>query len=119
MKELKAYPLIKSVSVVSFFTFISRCLGMIRDVLIFNFFGGTSLTVSAFYIAFTIPNLFRRLFGEGALSASFIPIFVKTKNENGIEAAWKLNQKNWNTITHYSIVHYDNRNIHIHSIIKY
>ena len=37
MKELKAYPLIKSVSVVSFFTFISRCLGMIRDVLIFNF----------------------------------------------------------------------------------
>ena len=93
MKELKAYPLIKSVSVVSFFTFISRCLGMIRDVLIFNFFGGTSLIVSAFYVAFTIPNLFRRLFGEGALSASFIPIFVKTKNENGIEEAWKLNQK--------------------------
>ena len=93
MKELKAYPLIKSVSVVSFFTFISRCLGMIRDVLIFNFFKALLLTVSAFYIAFTIPNLFRRLFGEGALSASFIPIFVKTKNENGIEEAWKLNQK--------------------------
>ena len=93
MREIKVYPLIKSVSVIGTFTFISRCFGMIRDVLIFNLFGGTSLVTSAFYIAFTLPNLFRRLFGEGALSSSFIPIFIKTKNEYSLKEAWKLNQK--------------------------
>ena len=93
MREIKVYPLIKSVSVIGTFTFISRCFGMIRDVLIFNLFGGTSLVASAFYIAFTLPNLFRRLFGEGALSSSFIPIFIKTKNEYSLKEAWKLNQK--------------------------
>ena len=93
MREIKVYPLIKSVSVIGTFTFISRCFGMIRDVLIFNLFGGTSLVASAFYIAFTLPNLFRRLFGEGALSSSFIPIFIKTKNEYSLKESWKLNQK--------------------------
>ena len=90
---MKEYHIIKSASIVGFFTLISRCFGMIRDILIFNFFGGTSLISSAFYIAFTLPNLFRRLFGEGALSASFIPIFIETKYQKGIKEAFDLSRR--------------------------
>lgn len=55
-------------------TLSSRILGFIRDILIANYFGAAGLT-DAFFVAFRIPNLFRRLLGEGALSAAFIPIF--------------------------------------------
>ena len=46
--------------------------------------------MSAFVLAFTIPNLFRRLFGEGALSAAFVPVFVETRSKDGEGAAWEL-----------------------------
>ena len=88
MKELKAYPLIKSVSVVSFFTFISRCLGMIRDVLIFNFFGGTSLTVSAFFSGsetalFSLSNDdIEKLKNNNQSSKSLLKFFLK--NPSGL-----------------------------------
>lgn len=68
---------------------VSRLLGMVRDMLMAAFFG-TSLYMSAFAVAFTIPNLFRRLFGEGALSAAFIPVFVETRKQEGGAAAWVL-----------------------------
>ncbi len=56
-------------------------LGFVREILMAVFFG-TTLVKSAFDVAFTIPNLFRRLFGEGALSAAFVPVMTKTlKNE--------------------------------------
>jgi len=48
---------------------------------------GTSLAGSAFFIAFTIPNLFRRLFGEGALSAAFVPQYVQTREQQSRDAA--------------------------------
>ena len=60
---------------VAAFTFLSRILGLIRDAVLAACFGLTSMT-DAFWIAFVIPNLFRRLFGEGALSAAFIPAYT-------------------------------------------
>jgi putative peptidoglycan lipid II flippase len=57
-------------------TMISRILGYIRDALVAYAFGGTVLT-DAFYAAFRIPNLLRRLLGEGSLSASFVPVFTQ------------------------------------------
>lgn len=84
--------LAKSVGVVGIFTLLSRFLGLIRDVLMAGFFG-TSQAMGAFVIAFTIPNLFRRLFGEGALSAAFVPVFVQTLHKDGREAAWALAHK--------------------------
>ncbi len=90
---MKKNNIIKSAGTIGTLTFLSRCFGMLRDILIFNYLGGTSLVASAFYIAFTLPNLFRRLFGEGALSASFIPIFIETKNKQGLKNAWSLGQR--------------------------
>jgi putative peptidoglycan lipid II flippase len=65
---------------------------MLRDIFIAYHFG-TSLLASAFFVAFTIPNLFRRLFGEGALSAAFIPVFIETRTKQGDEAAWDMAAK--------------------------
>jgi putative peptidoglycan lipid II flippase len=48
---------------------------------------------SAFFVAFTIPNLFRRLFGEGALSAAFIPVLIETRTKEGDKAAWDMATK--------------------------
>lgn len=62
---------------------------MLRDIVIAYHFG-TSLLASAFFVAFTIPNLFRRLFGEGALSAAFIPVLIETRAKEGEPAAWNL-----------------------------
>lgn len=83
---------IRSAGIVGGFTMLSRVLGLGRDVLMAGLFG-TSLSMSAFVIAFTIPNLFRRLFGEGALSAAFVPVFVETRHEQGEQAAWALARK--------------------------
>ncbi|MBP1589677.1 MAG: murein biosynthesis integral membrane protein MurJ [Kiritimatiellae bacterium] len=71
------------------FTMLSRILGMVRDVLTSSLFG-TTLAFSAFTVAWRIPNLFRALFGEGALSAAFIPVFQETRQCQGEAAAWGL-----------------------------
>lgn len=71
---------------VGIWTLASRLLGLVRDVLMSGLFG-TSLSMSAFVVAFMIPNLFRRLFGEGALSAAFVPVFVETREREGIGAS--------------------------------
>lgn len=71
------------------FTMLSRVLGMVRDVLTAGVFG-TSLAMSSFVVAFRIPNLFRALFGEGALSSAFIPVFMQSRREEGEDAAWRL-----------------------------
>ena len=74
------------------FTSISRALGLARDFLTAGFFG-TSLPISAFVVAFRIPNLFRALFGEGALSSAFVPVFVAARKNEGDEKAWVLARK--------------------------
>ena len=71
------------------FTMLSRVLGMVRDVLTAGVFG-TSLAMSSFVVAFRIPNLFRALFGEGALSSAFVPVFMDSRRNEGEAAAWKL-----------------------------
>jgi len=77
---------LRSTAIVSSCTGLSRMLGFVREVLMGWYFG-TSLAKSAFDVAFQIPNLFRRLFGEGALSAAFVPIFAETIEKDGHEAA--------------------------------
>ena len=57
-------------------TLCSRILGFLRDIVFFAVLG-SSREASAFLIAFALPNLFRRLCGEGALSAAFIPVFAQ------------------------------------------
>lgn len=81
--------IIRTVGAVGFFTALSRILGLARDVLMAGLFG-TGVYMSAFVVAFTIPNLFRRLFGEGALSSAFVPVFVETRNREGDARAWAL-----------------------------
>ena len=66
--------LIKSTSTFSFFTLISRLLGYLRDVLIAIFLGSGPLA-DAFFVAFRIPNTFRRLFAEGTFNAAFVPSY--------------------------------------------
>ena len=66
--------LIKSTSTFSFFTIISRILGYIRDILIAIFLGAGPLA-DAFFVAFRIPNTFRRLFSEGSFNAAFVPSY--------------------------------------------
>jgi putative peptidoglycan lipid II flippase len=66
--------LTKSAGKAAFGTMFSRILGYVRDMLVANMFGA-GIFADAFYAAFRIPNLFRRIFGEGAFSAAFIPVF--------------------------------------------
>ena len=67
--------LVKSTGTFSFYTIISRLLGYLRDILIAIFLG-TSLIADAFFVAFRIPNTFRRLFAEGTFNAAFVPSYT-------------------------------------------
>ena len=79
-KQEKKYPsILRSTAVMSVITAISRVLGMFRDIGLVLFFGSTAWVLDAFYFAFTIPNLFRKLLGEGALSAAFLPEFIHAR----------------------------------------
>jgi len=61
-------------------TMLSRILGYIRDMLVANLFG-TGISADAFYAAFRVPNLFRRMLGEGSFSAAFVPVFNEYLNK--------------------------------------
>ena len=78
--------LLGKVGIVSLMTGFSRIFGLVREIVMAHFFG-TSALQGAFVIAFRIPNLFRRLFGEGALGAAFIPVFAEIEQTQGREAA--------------------------------
>ena len=81
--------LLKSASTVSLLTLASRITGLVRDVLFASVFGVSALT-DAFNVAFRIPNLFRRVFGEGAFSQAFVPVLAARKTEAGEEGAKAL-----------------------------
>src|SRR2546423_11116736 len=66
--------MLKSSGATAIATMVSRVLGLVREIFYARFMG-VGLVTDAFMMAFQIPNLFRRLLGEGALTASFIPIF--------------------------------------------
>lgn len=79
----------KAAGVVGSATLLSRIFGFIRDVVIAGFFGA-GLSSDAFFVAFRIPNLLRRLFAEGSLSVSFIPVFTEYLSNQGREDAFEL-----------------------------
>ena len=68
--------LLRSTAVVGSMTLLSRVLGLLRDVIFARFFGA-GLLMDAFFVAFKIPNIFRRFFAEGAFSQSFVPVFAE------------------------------------------
>ena len=70
--------LLSSTYIFSFFTLLSRILGYLRDILIAIFLG-TSIYADAFFVAFRLPNTFRRLFAEGTFNAAFIPSYTSEK----------------------------------------
>jgi putative peptidoglycan lipid II flippase len=81
--------MVKAAGVVGAATLLSRILGYIRDAAIAWFFGA-GLSTDAFIAAFRIPNLFRRLFGEGSLSNVFVPVFTDYITREGQSEAFKL-----------------------------
>jgi putative peptidoglycan lipid II flippase len=80
--------MLKSSGAMGVATLTSRILGMVR-VMVYSRFMGAGAEASAFTLAFQIPNLFRRLLGEGALTAAFIPIFKEKEKTAGDEEMWR------------------------------
>ena len=78
--------LFKSVATVGGFTMASRILGFIRDILIATVIGAGPIS-DAFFVAFRIPNMFRRLVAEGAFSAAFVPLFARQLEEEDQKTA--------------------------------
>jgi putative peptidoglycan lipid II flippase len=76
--------LLLSASVFSFYTLVSRLLGYLRDILIAIFLGA-SIYADAFFVAFRLPNTFRRLFAEGVFNAAFIPSYAEANLKNKTE----------------------------------
>jgi len=70
-------------------TFLSRILGLVREILVAAFFGASG-HLDAFLVAYTLANLSRRLLAEGALSAAFVPVFSQSLERDGAEKARKL-----------------------------
>ncbi len=83
---------LKNISVVATATVVSRVLGLVREILIAAVFGTSALS-SAFVSAFTLPNLFRRLLGEGALTAAFVPTLAHELEHRQRAAAFALLSK--------------------------
>ena len=82
----------KIISIVGSLTFLSRILGYIRDLLIARIIGAGMIS-DCFFVAFKLPNLFRRVFGEGAMNAAFIPVVSGIKSESGLVSSDKFFSK--------------------------
>lgn len=82
-------PVISTAKLIAGCTLTSRVTGLIRDMLLVHTFGLT-WALDSFNYAFQLPNLFRRLFGEGALAAVFVPTFTRTLETEGRPSAWRL-----------------------------
>ncbi|AHM73674.2 murein biosynthesis integral membrane protein MurJ [Yersinia hibernica] len=77
--------LLKSLAAVSSMTMFSRVLGFARDAIVARVFGA-GMATDAFFVAFKLPNLLRRIFAEGAFSQAFVPILAEYKSQQGEEA---------------------------------
>ncbi len=84
--------LLKTLVTISGMTMLSRITGLIRELLIARAFGASGFT-DAFFVAFRIPNLLRRLFAEGAFSQAFVPILAEYANKKGTNPARELIDK--------------------------
>ncbi len=89
--------MLRSLMQVSGFTAISRVLGFVRDILIARYLG-SGLLGDAFFSAFRFPNLFRRIFGEGAFNAAFVPMFGRRLEKEGEEDAMKFASNAFSTL---------------------
>ncbi len=94
--------LLSSTSVFGFYTLLSRILGYLRDILIAVFLG-TSIYADAFFVAFRLPNTFRRLFAEGTFNAAFIPSYADAK-QKGNETAKKFADGVFNLLLFFLIL---------------
>ena len=81
--------LLRAASVISLFTLASRITGLAREVVVASMFGAGA-SVDAFNVAFRIPNLLRRLFGEGAFAQAFVPVLAQTRALEGDEPTHRL-----------------------------
>ena len=81
--------MLRAAATVSSFTLLSRITGLARDIIIARTFGAGALT-DAFWVAFRIPNLLRRLFAEGAFSQAFVPVFAETRAQQPHEDVRQL-----------------------------
>src|SRR5450631_863478 len=81
--------LLKSLATISGLTLVSRILAFVRDILIARIFGAGVMT-DAFFVAFRLPNLLRRLFAEGAFSQAFVPILAEYRNRRGEQDTKRL-----------------------------
>jgi len=79
----------KAASIIGMGTLLSRILGFLRDMVIANFFGA-GMAADAFFVAFRIPNLWRRLVGEGSLTISFIPVYTEYLTHRSEEESREL-----------------------------
>ena len=95
-KQNEKQVVVRSAMFMSAGTFISRVLGLIRDMVIGSFFSRTE--TDAFFVAFRIPNFFRRFLGEGALSISFIPVFVQCLSDSTQEDSEKRARNFMNSV---------------------
>ena len=83
---------LRNISIVALATVISRVLGLVREIAVAAYFGTAALN-SAFVSAFTLPNLFRRLLGEGALTAAFVPTMSDELERRQRDGAFTLLSK--------------------------
>ena len=83
LRPMRSAPsLLRSLATVSGMTLLSRILGFVRDFVIARSFGAGLMT-DAFFVAFKLPNLLRRLFAEGAFSQAFVPLLAEYRNRRG------------------------------------
>ena len=94
--------LLRSAATVSGFTLLSRITGLVRETLTASIFGASALT-DAFFVAFRIPNLLRRMFAEGAFSQAFVPILGAAR-EQGDEAAMRTLVDHVATVLFWALV---------------
>jgi putative peptidoglycan lipid II flippase len=80
---------LKAAGIMGLATFLSRIMGLIREQVFAVLFGAGNMT-DAYNVAFRIPNLLRDLFAEGAMSASLVPTFTRTRVEEGDRRAWRV-----------------------------
>ena len=80
--------MLKSSGAMAVATMVSRVLGLVREI-VYAAFLGIGWIADAFFMAFMIPNLFRRLLGEGALTAAFIPVFKQKEKVDGEPEMWR------------------------------
>jgi putative peptidoglycan lipid II flippase len=89
VKQKKDHGLLRSSGVVGFFTMLSRFLGLARDVVFARVIGAEALA-DVFFVAFKIPNFFRRLFAEGAFAQAFVPILGEYREKGSAAAVRQL-----------------------------